>query len=253
VTIDAFTFLGESLLGYSQSEAELLSRLDAASVEQAVVCPLKPPTYHLEAANERVAETCRRQPRFVGLARVDPHQGDRAVRELERGLQELGLRGLFLHPWEETFRINQPQLDELLGVCAARGVPVLVATGYPWVSEAAQVGDLARRHPDVSLVMTHGGQINISGLGQMDAFEVLHRNPNVCMETSGVYRQDFILDVVSELGAERVLFGSNSPRMDMRLEVERVRGADVSDAARELMLEGNARRVFRLDSSAPRS
>ena len=130
---------------------------------------------------------------------------------------------------------------------------MLVATGYPWVSEAAQVGDLARRHPDVTLVMTHGGQINISGLGQMDAFEVLRRNPNVCMETSGVYRQDFILDVVNQLGAQRVLFGSNSPRMDMRLEVERVRRADVSETARALMLEGNARRVFRLDSSAPRS
>jgi uncharacterized protein len=253
MTTDAFTFVGESLLGYSQPETELLARLDAAGVEQAIVCPLKPPAYHLEAANDRAAEACRQHPRLVGLVRVDPHQGDRAVRELERGLQDLGLRGLFLHPWEETFRINQPELDDLLTICAAHGCPVLVATGYPWVSEAAQVGDLARRHPDVSLVMTHGGQINISGLGQMDAFEVLRRNSNVCMETSGVYRQDFILDIVKELGAERVLFGSNSPRMDVRLEVERVRRADVSDAARELMLDGNARRIFRLDSSAPRS
>jgi len=130
---------------------------------------------------------------------------------------------------------------------------VLVATGYPWVSEAAQVGDLARRHPDVSLIMTHGGQINISGLGQMDAFEVLRRHSNVCMETSGVYRQDFILEVVDQLGPDRVLFGSNSPRMDVRLEVERVRRANVNEAARTLMLEGNARRVFRLESSEPRS
>jgi predicted TIM-barrel fold metal-dependent hydrolase len=84
----------------------------------------------------------------------------------------------------------------------------------------------------------------------MDAFEVLRRNPNVCMETSGVYRQDFILDVVRDLGPERVLFGSNSPRMDVRLEVERVRRAAVPEASRELMLDGNARRVFRLGSSA---
>jgi predicted TIM-barrel fold metal-dependent hydrolase len=253
MTIDAFTFLGESLLGYPQSEPELLAHLDVADVARAIVCPLKPPAYHLETANDHVAEACRLQPRFVGLARVDPNQGDRAMHELERGLEDLGLRGLFLHPWEETYRINRPRLDELLRVCAAHAVPVLVATGYPWVSEASQVGDLARRHPEVTFVMTHGGQINISGLGQMDAFEVLRRNPNVYMETSGVYRQDFILDVVRELGAERVLFGSNSPRMDIRLEVERVRRADVGQAARELMLEGNARRIFKLDSNAPRS
>jgi len=230
---------------------ELLARLDSAAVEQAVVCPMKPPGYHLEAANDYIAEACRRQRRFVGLARVDPHQGERAVRELERAIGELGLRGLFLHPWEETFRINAPRVDPLLATCAAHDKPVLIATGYPWVSEAAQVGDLARRYPNVSLLMTHGGQINISGLGQLDAFEVLRRNPNVAMETSGVYRQDFIQDVVSELGAQQVLFGSNSPRMDVRLEVERVRRAEVAESARQLMLDGNARRFFKLDSSAP--
>lgn len=253
MTVDAFTFLGESLLGYPQSGDELIARLEAAEVDAAIVVPLKPPGYHLEAANAQVAEACRRQPRVFGLARVDPHQDTGALRELERCLTQLGLRGLFLHPWEETFRVNAPFVDGVVDVCATHHVPVLVATGYPWVSEAAQVGDLARRHPDVTFVMTHGGQINISGLGQMDAMEVLRRNPNVCMETSGVYRQDFILDVVGGVGPERVLFGSNSPRMDMRLEVARVRRAEVADAARQLMLDGNARRVFRLDSSAPPS
>lgn len=253
MTVDAFTFVGESLLDYPQTAAELVARLDAAQVEHAVVVPLKPPTYHLESANDHVAEACRQEPRFVGLARVDPHQGERAARELERCLTDLRLSGLFLHPWEETFRVNAPSVNELMEVCARHDVPVLVATGYPWVSEAAQVGDLARRHPDVSVIMTHGGQINISGLGQMDAFEVLRRNLNVYMETSGVYRQDFILDVARQLGPERVLFGSNSPRMDMRLEVARIRRADVEESARQLMLDGNARRVFKLSSSAPRS
>ena len=98
MTIDAFTFVGESLLGYSQSEAELLARLDAADVAQAIICPLKPPAYHLETANDLVAEACRRQPRLIGFARVDPHQGDRAVHELERGLHDLGATRLVSAP-----------------------------------------------------------------------------------------------------------------------------------------------------------
>jgi predicted TIM-barrel fold metal-dependent hydrolase len=43
-----------------------------------------------------------------------------------------------------------------------------------------------------------------------------------------------------------VLFGSNSPRMDIRLEIARVRWAALPEAARSLMLAGNARRVFRV-------
>jgi predicted TIM-barrel fold metal-dependent hydrolase len=101
--------------------------------------------------------------------------------------------------------------------------------------------------------MTHGGQINISGLGQADAMHVLRTCPNVSIETSGVYRQDFLEDVVAELGAARVLFGSNSPRMDPRLEVQRVRWARLAEADKALVLEGNARRLFRVDASAPRS
>ena len=250
-TIDAFAYLGQSLFGDGQTPAELLARLDAADIDQAVVCPVKPRGYHLGPANDLVAEAAAREPRLVGLCRVDPNLGDEAVAELERGVLTLGLHGLFLHPWEETFRVNAPGVvDPLLSRCAELDIPVLVAAGYPWVSEAAQIGDLARRFPNVPIVMTHGGQINISGLGQADALHVLRTHPNVHVETSGVYRQDFLEDVVTELGAQRVVFGSNSPRMDPRLEVQRVRWANLPDSDKALILADNAERLFRLGSNA---
>jgi predicted TIM-barrel fold metal-dependent hydrolase len=252
-TIDAFAHLGQSLFGYGQTAHELLSRLDVAEIDQAVVCPVKPRGYHLGPANDLVAEAVAREPRLLGLARVDPNLGEEAIAELDRAVQTLGLRGLFLHPWEELFRVNAPMVDPLLSLCAELQLPVLVAAGYPWVSEAAQVGDLARRFPSVSLVMTHGGQINISGLGQADAMQVLRKHPNVCIETSGVYRQDFLEDVATELGADRVLFGSNSPRMEPRLEVQRVRWAKVPEPDKAQILAGNAERLFRLAASGPRS
>jgi uncharacterized protein len=252
-TIDAFSFLGQSLFGYGQSADELLARMAGAGVQQAVVCPVKPRGYHLSAANDFIAQAVGREPRFVGLARVDPNLEADALAELDRGILTLGLRGLFLHPWEETFRVNGPRVEPLLARCSDLDVPVLIASGYPWLSEAAQVGDLARRFPSVTIVMTHGGQINISGLGQADAIETLRRYPNVCIETSGVYRQDFLQDVATEIGAERVLFGSNSPLMDARLEVARARWADLPDTVKALILRGNAQRIFKLSSSAPQS
>jgi predicted TIM-barrel fold metal-dependent hydrolase len=246
--IDGLTFLGQSLLGYGQTADQLLARLDAGAVERAVVCPVKPRGYHLGPANDLVAEAAARHARFVGFARIDPNLQEEALRELDRAVLTLGLRGLFLHPWEETFRINGPHLDALLARCRELELPVWIATGYPWVSEAAQVGDLARRFPDVPIVMTHGGQINISGLGQADAIDVLRKRPNVSIETSGVYRQDFLQDVATDLGPERVLFGSNSPLMDIRLEVQRARWADLPIEARTLILGGNARRILGLDA-----
>jgi predicted TIM-barrel fold metal-dependent hydrolase len=243
VTVDSLTFLGESLLGPSTTVAELLARLDEADIERAVVCPVKPRSYRLEEANEIVAEAVRDHPdRLVGFARVDPNLGDDAAQELHRATTDLGLRGLLLHPWEETFRIHDARVD---AVVEAADVPVIVAAGYPWLSEGLQVGELAGRHPDRTFVATNGCQINISGLGQTDAELALTDNPNLFVQTGGVYREDFIEGIVARLGPERVLYGSGFPQLDTRLEVLRVRWApNLDDDAKALLLGVNAQRLL---------
>jgi predicted TIM-barrel fold metal-dependent hydrolase len=127
-----------------------------------------------------------------------------------------------------------------------RDLPLLLAGGYPRFSHPSQIGDLARQFQDVTIIATHGGQLNISGLLLADAGRMLRANSNVVLETSGIYREDFIEDTVQELGAERVVFGSNAPYMDLGFETLRVRLAHLSDAEKELIGHGNPRRILRL-------
>ena len=127
-----------------------------------------------------------------------------------------------------------------------RDLPLLLAGGYPGFSHPSQIGDLARQFPQVTIVATHGGQINISGLLLADAGRMLRANPNVIMETSGIYREDFIEDTVQELGAERVVFGSNAPYMDLGFETLRVRLAHLSNQDKALMGHGSLKRILRL-------
>jgi uncharacterized protein len=199
--------------------------------------------------------TDRRQPhlrrrldlrRLTGLARVDPLLGDDACEELERALDELGLGGLFLHPWQETFPIADHRVDAIVAIARRRGVPVIVAAGYPFLSEALQVGALARRFPDVVFVATNGIQLNISGLGQTDAELALAGADNLLLQTSGVYREDFIEGVVRRFGARRVLYASSYPLLDPRLEIRRVQWAAFSESESDALLGGNAATVFGL-------
>ncbi len=239
--VDSLTYLGESIFGQSVSAADLLAVLDEVGVDRAVAVPMKPPGYHLGPANEAVAEAVRAQPdRLTGLARVDPNLGQDACAELERALTDLGLRGLFLHPWEETFRVSAAFVDPVVEVARRHDVPVMIAAGYPWLSEGLQVGDLARRFPDVRFVATNGGQINISGLGQTDVELTLAACPNVAVQTAGVYREDFLENVVERFGADRLLFASGYPLLDMRFEILRGRWLHVDEAARGAVLGGNA-------------
>jgi predicted TIM-barrel fold metal-dependent hydrolase len=249
VIVDGLAYVGESIFGLSTTGADVLSALDAAGVDRAVVAPAKPPGYHLGPANDAVAQAVAGAGgRLTGLARVDPLLGADACRELERALDELGLGGLLLHPWEETFRISDPRVDPVVEVARACGVPVVVAAGYPFVSEALQVAALARRFPEVTFVGTNGLQLNISGLGQVDAELALESADNLLLQTAGVYREDFIEGVVRRFGARRVLWASAFPHLDPRLEVRRVQWAAFSEDEAAALLGGNAAAVFGLST-----
>lgn len=245
--VDSLTYLGESLYGTRTSAPEILRALDGAGIDRAVVVPARPRGYHLAPANDAVAAAAGLHgDRLTAFARVDPNLGGDAIAEAERALGGLGLSGLFLHPWEETFRISTSAAAAVVEVARAHRVPVLVAAGYPWVSEGLQIGDLASRFPDVRFVATNGGQLNISGLGQTDVELALAANANLAVQTAGVYREDFLENVVAQFGADRLFFASAFPLMDPRLELLRGQWMHIDGTARAAVLGGNAAALFSL-------
>lgn len=134
----------------------------------------------------------------------------------------------------------------VMEVADALGVPVVVATGYFSLSEPLQVAELAASFPDVPIVMTSGGQINISGLSMVDAWLALTTTPNLHVLTNGEYRQDFIERLATELDPARVLFASFAPQFSAEFEIARIRSARLSDEARKAIEHDNAVRLFGL-------
>lgn len=243
---DFRVFVGQSFDGTQQATTGLLKTMDALNIDMALACPLKPVSYNLEHANAMLSASIQSHAdRLLGAARIDPWQPNAAA-VLRRGVEDHGLRALYLNPWEEHFRADMERLDPLLDIAATHHLPVLVASGYPWLSEALQVRQLARRWPNVPVVMSNGGQINISGLGQADATLALRQTPNLYIDTAGVYRQDFIEETIEEFGAGRVLFASSAPYFDQRYEINRALLAKVSDTARAALQGQNAQRLLGL-------
>jgi len=237
--------VGASIYGYRLPAEELLASIDANGIGRSVIAPVQPRSYHLEPENEAVAATQSRYPeRFAGLCRVDPRQGEDAVAELRRCVQRLDLKGLMLHPWEEGYTISDAPAVRLVREAGSLGVPIFVAAGYPWVAHATQVRAVAERARETTIVMTHGGQINISGLAQADAFLAMEACENLYIGTNGVYRQDFLEECVAGFGPERVLFASMAPVFDQGFELDRARSIGMDDRDRPLVLGGNALRIL---------
>jgi len=245
LAIDVHCYLGTSLFGVSSTLSQIIREMDRLGIERSVLAPVKPRRYELGPENRRVARAVAKYPsRFAGWCRVDPWQGSRALEQLRIGFDDLGLSGLFLHPWEEQFQISSHIVDPLVVEAGNRGRPVMIVGGHVRVSLALQIAELARRHPSVTFLATSCGQINISGAALYEAELLLREHSNVLMETSGIYREDFIEDCAKKFGAERVVWGSGSPVYDTDFELKRGCWAHVEEGARHMLLYENALRLF---------
>lgn len=241
---DFRVFLGQSFDSRKLTVTGLLKSMDSIGIDMALACPFKPLSYDLNQANLTLSYQINdHEDRLFGAVRVDPWQPD-AVDTLLRGIERKNMRAMYLNPWEENFQVNANILDPLMDIASSKRISVMIAAGYPWVSEALQILDLAKRWQDVQIIMTNGGQINISGLGQANASLALQQSQNLYIDTGGIYRQDFIDETVQELGGQRVLFGSGSPYFDQRYEIKRVEVAEVSESDRDLIFFGNAKRLL---------
>lgn len=228
--IDARCTIGEGRVA-SLSADDLIRQLDANGVEAAVVGP---PDRCLAVANREgndfVIEACWRHPdRLIGFATVNPWYGDEALTELRRAVGA-GLRGLILHPPLQGYTLLDTLVDPVVAVAAELRLPVWAPTGKPFQALPLQLTELARRFPEVNFLMGHMGHTDF----WIEAVPAAAAAPNIYAEIS--YKQPHVIvDAVTQLGPERVVFGSDAPFNDLRLEVEKFRAADLEDRARELV------------------
>ena len=79
--------------------------------------------------NDRTAEWVRRDPdRIIGFAAIDPME-DNHIEELERGVEDLGLRGVKLYPVLGRYSPADPLVFPLYAEAQRRDLPVLFHVG----------------------------------------------------------------------------------------------------------------------------
>lgn len=182
--------------------------------------------------------------RMIQFLSVHPAQGKRAVEEAVRGLDRLGARGLKFHPWLQGASISQPTMDELAELAADRGVPLYFHDGTPCYSMPSQVAGLARRHPRTTVVLGHGGLLEL----WREGIAAVRRHPNLwaclCGPPAAAHREYF-----RRCDPARLLWGSDfgfgwADPIGYRLGV--IRALGLSESVLHTVLATNPARLLGL-------
>ena len=184
--------------------------------------------------------------RIIPFMRVNPHLQDNALSSIEKGAKQ-GFRGIKFHPRNEAFPVNSEELVFPIAELAVKlGMPILIHTGEPDTYGYAQptlVGDLADSFPDLTLVVGHMGKRLYE-----DAICVARWFDNIILETSFRSHRD-IARAVKRVGADRVVYGSDTPFGIPEVEMLKVRVADISAEEKRMVLGDNMARILGLEVS----
>ena len=193
-------------------------------------------------ANDVIAAAVASSPDIfpIGLASVEVRHGAAGWEEVERAF-DIGLSGLAFHATFEGFSVDSPAFRSVLEAVGERRALVLVHSTPDAKASPAAIAAVAAEFPHLEFVLGHP----VFTEGQrIEAVAALEARPNLNLDIA--YQDDPATTefFVREIGADRVLFGSDAPFFEPARVIASVEAADIDDAAREAIFSGNAERLI---------
>jgi predicted TIM-barrel fold metal-dependent hydrolase len=215
--IDAHCHVGQGK-HKQQTAAELLRSMDENQVERAVIVPVDEHiAFHNESGNAAILELVKSSGgRFAGFAVVNPWSGRQGLDMVRRYL-DAGLRGVKLNTALHGLYLFDELVCELVAGLRDYPVPFFVHTGTPIYALPMHLRELAREFPATNFIMGHMGSYDFVS----DYPRAIEGLRNIYLDTS-LTLSNFIKGAVATAGADRVIFGSDSPRSTQKFELENV-------------------------------
>lgn len=267
-----------------------LREMDAAGVDLSVVSinipspDLLDPELSVAGAricNDFLAEVCARYPqRFVAIASLPLNDVAAARAELDRAVDELYLRGVFLCSHVNGKPLDDPDLEPFYAHVAAKGVPLVLHPTVPTWGEAIRdhamipmmgfmidtsfammrllLSGIMERHSPLKIVHPHAGGVIPYLMGRIqEQTEIKKRGRDKITQSPLDQYQNVYLDLVSPSAqairfalefarADRVLFGSDHPWVPIETLQDLVEAVEMSPEDRAAVMGINATRLFQI-------
>jgi uncharacterized protein len=242
--VDAHVHIGKSTRLQIDVDGEHLIRMaDKIGLQQICCTDLTALFYDMHEGNKLLFGEMKRFPdRIIGYASLHSTRfGTEALDELDRCANDYGMRGLKIY--------STPQMS----IAEPATIPILEKTvqlGFPILAHATphECEYLMTAVPECKLMMAHAAAQPFAHGDWNRAIMAAKRFPNLYLETaSSTIDTGFLETCVRELGAEKIIFGSDIPLLDPYLQLSKIRDTNIESDQLDKILSGNILRLMRLD------
>ena len=242
--IDLHAHLGPYFNMHSPSTeaADVVRMMDLCGIEKAVISTTFSFDTDIVLGNTTMLRAIDSFPgRLYGACGINGNYPELSLDELERTFRRPDVVMIKVHPISSKCRLDDRRMNRLFDFASSRRLFVLVHTWLdndPYENQDL-FASVAASYPEIKWIMGHSG----GPYGSIHAVELAQKTPNIFLDlTLSMCPARQVEFFVQEIGSERVLFGTDSPFLDPRLQIGRVALADIPQADRINIFGANARR-----------
>lgn len=223
-----------------RADEDIVAAMDRYGIDRIVLSHLKSITGSFVEGNREAMALAERYPeRVFSYIGVDPHYAEDTRLELGRWGDSPYAIGVKLHPETHRYSILDDLCVPIFQFAHEKKLPVLI---HVWGPKAAKdCVTIANEYPGMSLIMGHSG----GPTAYREAVWAAQRAENIVLDITGSYAYEGVLEwTVRQVGAHRIVFGSDMPFIDAKHTLGRVLYSGLSLDEKRMILSENAVRLL---------
>ena len=235
-------------------------------VDRAVVFGINSLALQMSTPDDAIAAYVREHPeKIIGFMSIDPHQPD-AVDQMERGVHELGLRGIKMSPVYQNYHPADDKAQRIHAHAQRLGLPILTHAAFHGIANTPMewanpllYDPVARQFPDLKIILAHVGLPWF-----LDAMVMVRKHANVYADISPAFHRHWLYQALAcccEFNVlDKLLFGSDFPFATPQKTMANLRnvnevaagtaGLRIPDEAIEAIIQRDSLALLGLDSHA---
>ena len=237
-TIDMHAHLGPWRFPIlTQDTTTMLAYARRYNLEKIIISSAVGITYDMAEGNRELKELIDPHPELFGYVVTNPNAIEESAAEMDHYYRYPNFVGAKIHAEYAGTPTSSERMSRLFDEIAKRGKPVKIHNAGPdWLHA---LRELARKHPDLPIILAHGGSF---GTGTF-----IKDEPNIYLEycrSSSV--RGLIGEGLATIGPGRLMFGSDQDLFDPGYALGTYYDTKFTPAEAEQVMYANAKQLYGL-------